>query len=107
MRVPQATRQLIVTTAFAAINHGLTLQAESIVAAFPELIPEPETRAICQALVLFGLSQPAAALHCLTALMTPEAVQLRQLILEAHPELSSAAIPQRHPLLPRLFSALL
>lgn len=88
MRVPLATRQLIVTTAFAAVNHGLTRQAEQIVGAFPELIPEPETRAVCQALVLFGLSQPAAALHCLTTLMTPEAVQLRQLILEAHPELA-------------------
>lgn len=107
MRVPQATRQLIVTTAFAAINHGLTIQAEIIVVAFPELIPESETRAICQALVLFGLFQPAAALQCLASFITPEASQLRQLILEAHPELASAAIPQRHPLLPRLFSALL
>lgn len=91
MKLPPATRQLIVTTAFAAMNHGLTLQAEHIVAAFPELIPEPETRAICQALVLFGLSKPAAALLCLTTLLTPEAVQLRQLIIEAHPELARLA----------------
>lgn len=92
MKLPQATRQLIVSSAFAAINHGLTIQAERIVAAFPELIPEPETRALCQALVLFGLSKPAAALHCLTTCLLPEALQLRQLIIEAHPELASAAI---------------
>jgi type III secretion system SsaH family protein len=88
MTLPHATRKLIVTAAFAAMNHGLTTQAERIVAAFPELIPELETRAISQALVLFGLARPADALHCLTTFMSSEAVQLRQLIIEAHPELA-------------------
>jgi type III secretion system SsaH family protein len=97
MILPQATRQLIVSSALAATNHGLTIQAETIVSAFPELIPDPENRAICQALVLFGLSQPATALNCLGILMSPEAVQLRQLIVEAHPELVSHPTPDPMP----------
>ncbi|MEW9906581.1 MAG: EscG/YscG/SsaH family type III secretion system needle protein co-chaperone [Candidatus Symbiodolus clandestinus] len=88
MIIDQPTRQLVVSIAFAAINHGLLRQAEEIAAAFPDLIVDAENRALCQALLLFGLKQPTAAWRSLSQCCSTEADQLRQLIGQVEPTLA-------------------
>ncbi|HGJ5876267.1 MAG TPA: EscG/YscG/SsaH family type III secretion system needle protein co-chaperone [Arsenophonus sp.] len=70
-------KQLLVEIALAAANHGLIKQAYAILAAFPELIADEESRGLCSSLVYFALGEKSSAIRALTGLRSNQAEGLR------------------------------
>jgi type III secretion system SsaH family protein len=58
-------RQLVVEAALAGVNHSLLTEVRSIVNVLPQLIPDPQVRLVCEAMLLFGLNNKAEALALL------------------------------------------
>ncbi|HDL7928516.1 TPA: EscG/YscG/SsaH family type III secretion system needle protein co-chaperone [Yersinia enterocolitica] len=66
-------RQLVVEAALAGVNHSLLAEARDILNVLPQLIPEPQVRLICEAMLLFGLNQQSEALALLATSSSQEA----------------------------------
>ncbi|HDL7645748.1 TPA: EscG/YscG/SsaH family type III secretion system needle protein co-chaperone [Yersinia enterocolitica] len=66
-------RQLVVEAALAGVNHSLLAEARDILNALPQLIPEPQVRLVCEAMLLFGLNQQSEALALLATSTSQEA----------------------------------
>ena len=60
-------RQLVVEAALAGVNHSLQAEAQNILNVLPQLIPDPQVRLVCEAMLLFGLNDRVAALALLAA----------------------------------------
>lgn len=54
-------RQLVVEAALAGVNHSLLAEAHDIVNALPLLIPDPQVRLVCEAMLRFGLGDKVQA----------------------------------------------
>ncbi|EMX8402706.1 EscG/YscG/SsaH family type III secretion system needle protein co-chaperone [Yersinia enterocolitica] len=66
-------RQLVVEAALAGVNHSLLAEARDILNVLPQLIPEPQVRLVCEAMLLFGLNQQSEALALLATSSSQEA----------------------------------
>ncbi|HFI1930386.1 TPA: EscG/YscG/SsaH family type III secretion system needle protein co-chaperone [Yersinia enterocolitica] len=66
-------RQLVVEAALAGVNHSLLAEARDILNVLPQLIPEPQVRLVCEAMLLFGLNQQSDALALLATSSSQEA----------------------------------
>ncbi|MGT3177994.1 EscG/YscG/SsaH family type III secretion system needle protein co-chaperone [Yersinia enterocolitica] len=66
-------RQLVVEAALAGVNHNLLAEARDILNVLPQLIPEPQVRLVCEAMLLFGLNQQSEALALLATSSSQEA----------------------------------
>ncbi|HHG9942862.1 TPA: EscG/YscG/SsaH family type III secretion system needle protein co-chaperone [Yersinia enterocolitica] len=66
-------RQLVVEAALAGVNHSLLAEARDILNVLPQLIPDPQVRLVCEAMLLFGLNQQSEALALLASSSSPEA----------------------------------
>lgn len=66
-------RQLVVEAALAGVNHSLLAEARDILNVLPQLIPEPQVRLVCEAMLLFGLNRQSEALALLATSSSPEA----------------------------------
>ncbi|HEN3598915.1 TPA: EscG/YscG/SsaH family type III secretion system needle protein co-chaperone [Yersinia enterocolitica] len=66
-------RQLVVEAALAGVNHSLLAEARDILNVLPQLIPEPQVRLVCEAMLLFGLHQQSEALALLATSNLQEA----------------------------------
>ncbi|ENA3448547.1 EscG/YscG/SsaH family type III secretion system needle protein co-chaperone [Yersinia enterocolitica] len=66
-------RQLVVEAALAGVNHSLLDEARDILNVLPQLIPEPQVRLVCEAMLLFGLNQQSKALALLATSSSQEA----------------------------------
>ncbi|HDL8052187.1 TPA: EscG/YscG/SsaH family type III secretion system needle protein co-chaperone [Yersinia enterocolitica] len=66
-------RQLVVESALAGVNHSLLAEARDILNVLPQLIPEPQVRLVCEAMLLFGLHQQSEALALLATSNSQEA----------------------------------
>lgn len=75
----QSERRLLVESAFCALNHGMVMQAESIMKVLPWLIEDNETRIRCQILLLVGLHRMAEAQALFQQLPTGSSVDLAAL----------------------------
>ncbi|AWK13993.1 EscG/YscG/SsaH family type III secretion system needle protein co-chaperone [Candidatus Fukatsuia symbiotica] len=87
----QSCRQLVVEAALAGVNHGLFKESRTILEALPLLVPDPEVRLLCQAMLLFGLGERQQALQLLEKSQSADALALRQLLA---PELFPADTQQ-------------
>ncbi|HDL6962835.1 TPA: EscG/YscG/SsaH family type III secretion system needle protein co-chaperone [Yersinia enterocolitica] len=66
-------RQLVVEAALAGVNHSLLVEARDILNVLPQLIPEPQVRLVCEAMLLFGLNYQSEALALLATSSSQEA----------------------------------
>ncbi|MGM8026247.1 EscG/YscG/SsaH family type III secretion system needle protein co-chaperone [Yersinia enterocolitica] len=66
-------RQLVMEAALAGVNHSLLAEARDILNVLPQLIPEPQVRLVCEAMLLFGLNQQSEALALLATSSSQEA----------------------------------
>ncbi|HDZ9831292.1 TPA: EscG/YscG/SsaH family type III secretion system needle protein co-chaperone [Yersinia enterocolitica] len=66
-------RQLVVEAALAGVNHSLLAEARDILNVLPQLIPEPQIRLVCEAMLLFGLNHQNEALALLATSTSQEA----------------------------------
>ena len=66
-------RQLVVEAALAGVNHSLLAEARDILNVLPQLIPDPQVRLVCEAMLLFGLNQQSEALALVASSSSPEA----------------------------------
>ncbi|CCV63286.1 EscG/YscG/SsaH family type III secretion system needle protein co-chaperone [Yersinia enterocolitica] len=66
-------RQLVVEAALAGVNHSLLAEARDILNVLPQLIPDPQVRLVCEAMLLFGFNQQSEALALLASSSSPEA----------------------------------
>lgn len=86
MKSSPSLSRLIVEAGFAAINLGLRNEMHDILAALPEWLDDPEQRARCEALLLFGLGRPSAAQTRLATLPAEECLPLRTLLASQNQE---------------------
>ncbi|BFT83954.1 EscG/YscG/SsaH family type III secretion system needle protein co-chaperone [Enterobacter ludwigii] len=73
MMLTEKVRRLVVEAAFAGINHGLQRQVHAILPALPLLVENTSLQAICRAVLLAGLNEPALARQALADVALPEA----------------------------------
>lgn len=66
-------RQLVVEAALAGVNHSLLAEARDILNVLPQLIPDPQVRLVCEAMLLFGLNRQSEALALLATSDSEEA----------------------------------
>lgn len=66
-------RQLVVEAALAGVNHSLLAEACDILNVLPQLIPDPQVRLVCEAMLLFGLNRQSEALALLATSDSEEA----------------------------------
>lgn len=66
-------RQLLVEAALAGVNHNLLAEARDILNVLPQLIPDPQVRLVCEAMLLFGLDRQNEALALLASSTSKEA----------------------------------
>lgn len=66
-------RQLVVEAALAGVNHSLLAEARDILNVLPQLIPEPQVRLVCEAMLLFGLNRQTEALALLATSSSQDA----------------------------------
>ncbi|AHM76154.1 EscG/YscG/SsaH family type III secretion system needle protein co-chaperone [Yersinia hibernica] len=66
-------RQLLVEAALAGVNHSLLAEARDILNVLPQLIPDPQVRLVCEAMLLFGLHRQNEALALLASSTSKEA----------------------------------
>lgn len=73
-------RRLLLEVMFAGVNHGLLAQVEGMIAVLPDLIPDPQQRTLCMAVLLAGLNQPQKAQQTLACVDLPEAEVMRAVV---------------------------
>lgn len=73
-------RQLVVEAALAGVNHSLLAEARDILNVLPQLIPEPQVRLVCEAMLLFGLNHQSEALALLATATSKEAQDMLALL---------------------------
>lgn len=95
-------RQLVVEAALAGVNHSLQAEAQNILNVLPQLIPDPQVRLVCEAMLLFGLNDRVAALALLATSKSEDAqamlALLQQGISAADPTSLALPITPRQPL---------
>lgn len=88
-------RQLVVEAALAGVNHSLQAEAKNILNVLPQLIPDPQVRLVCEAMLLFGLNDRVAALALLATSASEDAQAMLALLQQgiSSSDSTSLALP--------------
>lgn len=85
-------RQLVVEAALAGVNHSLQAEAKNILNVLPQLIPDPQVRLVCEAMLLFGLNDRVAALALLATSASEDAQAMLALLQQGISAADSASL---------------
>lgn len=79
----KSCRQLIVESGIAGVNHNFLKESREIMEALPFLVPDPDVRLPCHALLLHGLGETEKAIDLLKDSRLKENILLRKIFLNA------------------------
>ncbi|CNE94391.1 EscG/YscG/SsaH family type III secretion system needle protein co-chaperone [Yersinia frederiksenii] len=88
-------RQLMVEAALAGVNHSVLKEARNILNVLPQLVPDPQSRLILEAMLRFGLNEQDRALALLAASPSTEAQAMLALLQQGMPSVDEPVKPQQ------------